>query len=360
MISVIQFILFCRINYASLVQNANSYIQLNTDFSAAQKEMLTQFVNEFLLFIIKQQDVQSDEALQFQLDLFLQMQFHELSDEMMNDFRMVFEQATIRLLFHQNHPKTEQILLFVSHQMHLFLTQYNYNRKKPSEEPPQDVQALQTFSELLIHSSGPDELPWLIEQIKTLFHFKRCIFYEYIPWSNEFRGLLGEDLKTVQNIKGRRSPTLPIFNRFNPIYLKHPQKYIEDWMIQEFNLSTMIFIPVRSSGQLFGWLELDQIGVEFPYNKQQLDILKIVGERLALMLNRKPAMQQSNQDKGLNDKERTILYLITEGKGNKEIAEILFLSEYTVRDYVQKLLGKLDAINRTHLVKMAYQQGYLS
>ena len=359
MISVIQFILFCRINYAPLIQNAYSYIQLNTTFSTEQKEMLAQFVNEFLLFIIKQRDVPSDEALQLQLDLFLQMQFHELSDEMMNDFRMIFEQATIRLLFHQNHPKTEQIILFVSNQMHLFLMQYYCNRKKPSMELPQNVQALQTFSELLIHSSGPDELPWLIEQIKTLFHFKRCIFYEYIPWSNEFRGLFGEDLKTVQNIKGKRSSNLQIFNSSNPIYLKHPQNYIDEWMIQEFKLSSMIFIPVRSSNQLFGWLELDQVGVEFPYNKQH-DTLKVVGERLALMLNRKPVTQQSNRDKGLNEKERTILYLITEGKSNKEIAEILFLSEYTVRDYVQKLLVKLDANNRTHLVKMAYQQGYLS
>ncbi|ATP39646.1 hypothetical protein CSE16_06040 [Solibacillus sp. R5-41] len=360
MISIIQFILFCRINYAPLVQNANSYIQLNNDFSTEQKLTLTQFVDEFLLFIIKQHDVQSDEALQVQMDLFLQMQFHDLSDELMNDFRMIFEQATIRLLFHQKHPKTEQIFLFVSNRMHLFLSQYYCNRKKPSEEPPQDVQALQSFSELLIHSSGPDELPWLIEQIKNLFHFKRCVFYEYIPWSNEFRGLFGENLKTVQSIKGRRSSTLPFFNSSNPIYLKHPQKYIDEWMIQDFKLSSMIFIPVRHSDQLFGWLELDQIGIEFPYNKQQLDTLRVVGERLALMLNRKPASQQSNQDKGLNDKEQTILYIISDGKSNKEIAEILFLSEFTVRDYVQKLLAKLDATNRTHLVKMAYQKGYLS
>lgn len=360
MISVIQFILYCRTNYASFSQNAHSYIQLNEGFSTKRKEILTRFSDDFMQFIIKQDDIQNGETLQLQLHLFLQMHAHELSDDLLNDLRIVFEQATLRLLFQQKHPKTEQMFLFVSNQLHVLLKHYYLSQQQTRVEAPQNNQALDMYSELLIHSSGPDDLPFIIEQIKRLFGFKRCVFYEYIPWSNEVRGLFGENLKTIQNIRGKRSSTFPFFNSTNPIYLKRPQKYIEDWMIQKFNLASILFIPVRTNEQLFGWLEFDQVGLDFPYNQQQIDTLHTAGQRLALMLSRKPVLHQTQHDKELSDKEQTILQLITEGKSNKEIAEVLFLSEYTVRDYVQKLLALLDAINRTHLVKKAYTQGYIS
>lgn len=44
--------------------------------------------------------------------------------------------------------------------------------------------------------------------------------------------------------------------------------------------------------------------------------------------------------------ERTILELVTEGKTNKEIAAQIHLSEKTVKNYVSRILGKLDMDRR--------------
>lgn len=49
----------------------------------------------------------------------------------------------------------------------------------------------------------------------------------------------------------------------------------------------------------------------------------------------------------LTDQERRILDLLAEGRTNHEVAEVLFLSEKTVRNYVSTLLGKLGVKNRT-------------
>lgn len=51
----------------------------------------------------------------------------------------------------------------------------------------------------------------------------------------------------------------------------------------------------------------------------------------------------------LTDRERSVLRLIVEGKGNKEIALALFLTEGTIRNIVSGILRKLDLRDRIQL-----------
>lgn len=57
----------------------------------------------------------------------------------------------------------------------------------------------------------------------------------------------------------------------------------------------------------------------------------------------------------LTDRETEILEQIAEGKNNKEIAETLFLSEGTVRNYISQLLDKLEVRDRTQLAIYYYK-----
>jgi len=73
-------------------------------------------------------------------------------------------------------------------------------------------------------------------------------------------------------------------------------------------------------------------------------------------------IRSSNQPQDryeLTPREREILALLVEGKTNKEIAQILFLSPATVRDYVSQILDKLDVKNRTEAATLALQEGIL-
>jgi len=54
-------------------------------------------------------------------------------------------------------------------------------------------------------------------------------------------------------------------------------------------------------------------------------------------------------DWGLTDRELEVMDLVGEGFSNREIADKLFLSEGTVRNYVTALLEKLDLRDRTQL-----------
>lgn len=59
--------------------------------------------------------------------------------------------------------------------------------------------------------------------------------------------------------------------------------------------------------------------------------------------------------RGINEKEVQIIELIAEGLSNKEIAEKLYLSEGTIRNYLSAILEKLELRDRTQLAVFYYQ-----
>jgi len=70
-----------------------------------------------------------------------------------------------------------------------------------------------------------------------------------------------------------------------------------------------------------------------------------------------PAVREPRPLPGVTDREREVLTLIARGRTNAEIAEVLSISTATVKAYVSRLLTKLDARDRVHLVIIAYEAG---
>jgi len=66
------------------------------------------------------------------------------------------------------------------------------------------------------------------------------------------------------------------------------------------------------------------------------------------------------KDTLLNPQERRILALIAEGKTNKEIAQILLLSNNTIKNYVSGILSKLNFSNRAEAAAYAVRNNLMS
>ena len=64
-------------------------------------------------------------------------------------------------------------------------------------------------------------------------------------------------------------------------------------------------------------------------------------------------------DDPLTDNERKVLRLTLEGHSTKEIAELIFLSAGTVRNYLSEATSKLAAKNRIEAARIAKQKGWL-
>ncbi len=61
------------------------------------------------------------------------------------------------------------------------------------------------------------------------------------------------------------------------------------------------------------------------------------------------------EDYGLTTQEAEIVECVADGLSNREIAEKLFLSEGTVRNYISSILSKLDLRDRTNLAIFYYK-----
>jgi DNA-binding NarL/FixJ family response regulator len=64
-------------------------------------------------------------------------------------------------------------------------------------------------------------------------------------------------------------------------------------------------------------------------------------------------------DPGLSERERQVLGLVAAGATNREIAEQLHLSPYTVKEYASTLYRKLEVRNRLEAVKRAEKLGLI-
>jgi len=61
---------------------------------------------------------------------------------------------------------------------------------------------------------------------------------------------------------------------------------------------------------------------------------------------------------GLTLRQQKLMKLVAKGLTNKEIAEELHLSEYTVKNHMSRILKQLDAENRSEAVETARECGY--
>jgi DNA-binding CsgD family transcriptional regulator len=61
----------------------------------------------------------------------------------------------------------------------------------------------------------------------------------------------------------------------------------------------------------------------------------------------------------LTPREREVLAWVAQGKSAEEVAEILHIAKRTVDEHVQTAVRKLGALNRTHAVAIAVQDGII-
>lgn len=66
--------------------------------------------------------------------------------------------------------------------------------------------------------------------------------------------------------------------------------------------------------------------------------------------------ENGNADETLTPREEKVLLLVAKGKSNREIAEAVFLAEGTVKNYVSKIMEKLQVSSRTELAIKALKR----
>ena len=70
-------------------------------------------------------------------------------------------------------------------------------------------------------------------------------------------------------------------------------------------------------------------------------------------------LAESMTHRELTEREIEVLQYIANGRSNKEIGTILYISENTVKGHVKSILTKLDAMGRTEAIAIATERGLI-
>ncbi|HBU82634.1 MAG TPA: hypothetical protein DEF35_13515 [Paenibacillus sp.] len=363
-----EFVLFFRTHSKQLEENTNIYLISEINISETHR-IETEALMKSFFRIFTYSDIENmDLHYSSYLDTWVQSQLSMLNMASLNWLQIIFEKALLTLLIQLKHQRMMDPLMFLLsvfsyllHSFHKWADTGSIHHDADENDELKKLRLLDQLNKLLVSSSGVSDLAFILKKCEKYFNYKRCVFYAYVPWSNQFYGVIGEELPKVQSMKGQLTEQNVIFNSKRPIYLKNPKPYLRDEHIQLFQLSSIIFVPIAHEHQLYGWVTFDQMGDSFDCTKGELELLEEVGKRIGLFLSRK---EKENTAKTmailLTERESTVLKLLAEGYDNKKIASLLFLSEYTVRDYVSSLMIKLRAKNRTQVVASAFRWGLLS
>ncbi|MBD1373327.1 response regulator transcription factor [Hazenella sp. IB182357] len=199
----------------------------------------------------------------------------------------------------------------------------------------------------------------LLKGSAEYFQVERASIFTYSPINAMGQGVVRMDLDGIFSITNiledvRNIPSLHAMISTSQIdYLlldqippTFPTKYIK-----QFNLSSLLIIPLRYFATVFGCILIDPI-----IQNKQIDSLHI--QKIVYYFQQSSHIfnPQMKGRKLLSPRERQALYYLSKGLNTKEIAHELLISEFTVRDYVCSAIKKLGAQHRTEAVAIALRQ----
>ncbi|MCH2055222.1 MAG: response regulator transcription factor [Thalassotalea sp.] len=125
-------------------------------------------------------------------------------------------------------------------------------------------------------------------------------------------------------------------------------------------LKTMIMTTFSRAGYIKRALKCGVMGfiLKEADSEELVEAVKNVSEGKKVF-NAELALTALDDNDPLSEKERKALKLASDGLKTAEIAEQLFLSQGTIRNYLSEAIAKLNATNRVDAARIARQKGWL-
>ncbi len=132
--------------------------------------------------------------------------------------------------------------------------------------------------------------------------------------------------------------------------IKHQYPHIKIILLTTFNESEYLLTGIQNgiSGYLLKDSDIEVITKSIKdVRAEKMVFDPSVAPRLVEALNKKNASKPLLDL--LTEQEKAVARLVAAGKSNREIAGVLFLSEGTVKNYISKILEKLNLDRRTQI-----------
>ncbi|EKN68762.1 hypothetical protein BABA_11936 [Neobacillus bataviensis LMG 21833] len=213
--------------------------------------------------------------------------------------------------------------------------------------------------------------------------FERCALFKFTNEESVGVGLFGHHLNTeeIQAI-AEKITNIPVLNdslvklksqghemkNFQPIFIPCAEHDLPEKYVRKFELTSLIIVPiyVPEEGKIIGGVVLDQgPGNLFTADTSLFPALMKFGQSSGELLSKfieadiKKQELPERDSITLSPREMEIIKLLADGASTAEAALKLYLSEFTVRDYISNIMKRLNAQNRTEVVVKAIRMGII-
>jgi len=213
--------------------------------------------------------------------------------------------------------------------------------------------------------------------------FKRCALFKFTNEESIGIGLYGHHFNNheVQAI-AERITNIPVLSEslvklksqghemknFQPIYIPIAENDLPESYVKKFDLGSLIIVPiyVPEEGKIIGGVILDQgQGIHFTVDTSLFPALMKFGQSSGELLSKyieadiKKLDLPAVESISLSPRETEIIKLLADGASTAEAALKLYLSEFTVRDYISNIMKRLNAQNRTEVAVKAIRLGII-
>lgn len=156
------------------------------------------------------------------------------------------------------------------------------------------------------------------------------------------KGLTAEKMKEYKN---------DILDRQNNDPKMEPALQLTKWG------DKVLEFPIHYHNNHYGWL---CIGLINDLDENRISLLKLLANEGGAALHMVSAFNKKviTDPINLTERENEVLNLVLEGKNNREIAEILYISGHTVKNHMTNIFQKLNVNDRIEAITKIYQLGY--
>src|SRR5699024_3974226 len=258
-----------------------------------------------------------------------------------------------------------QITAFVNHALQLLQSGKSTLTASQREQKWKDAVIMFNESILPVRTFD-DALDTITEGFVNYLPFERCAIFFYSKTEEIGFGLSGHKLdnKAIQSISQDINDLplidsgLEILRMFDtalkylqPLYITDVSGELPKEYIETFQLKSIVVVPIISSksNDLLGAAVIDQGPNQALSISQDIYTALIkFGQTAGEVLERfNMSMQDLNQTIHFSPREVEVPNLMADGESTTSAAEILYLSEYTVRDYITSVMKKMKARTRT-------------
>lgn len=208
--------------------------------------------------------------------------------------------------------------------------------------------------------SHEEQICYILRMFDKLFFGEKLSFYRFSPVGYVGEGVamlvdgqlqslnyIRDDIRALTVIRQAVEKRRPIFYRGQDIITQITSRYQRTDI-----LKALLVVPIVANNLTIAYICSEFCKQDVEIETKQIEELSIFGKTAGELL-----IQPINHSHPkLSPRENEILKALSNGLSTKEMAQILDLSEGTIKQYIKSALLKLEAKNRAHAVSIYMSQ----